>query len=71
MWMVVFDFIFMGSADLLGLKMERKIQNQSICLQADSNARPACLESNPVFLNTRTRWLDVHLSCYFLHIKLN
>ena len=33
------DFICMGSADLFGTGRERKIKNENICLQWDSNPR--------------------------------
>ena len=33
------DFICMGSADLFGTGRERKIQNENLCLQRDSNSR--------------------------------
>ena len=29
-WMVMLDFIYMGSADLFGTKRERKIQNENM-----------------------------------------
>ena len=32
------DFIYMGSANLFGTGRERKIQNENICLQQDSNS---------------------------------
>ena len=35
------DFICNGSVDLFGTGRERKIQNENICLQRDSNPRPA------------------------------
>ena len=35
-WMVMLDFIYMGSADLFGTGRERKIQNENICFQRDS-----------------------------------
>ena len=35
--MVMLDFIYMGSADLFGTGRERKIQNENICFQLDSN----------------------------------
>ena len=34
-------FIYMGSADLFGTGRERKIQNENICLQQDSNPHHA------------------------------
>ena len=36
-WMVMLDFIYMGSAVLFGTGRERKIQNEIICFQRDSN----------------------------------
>ena len=40
--MVVLDFICMGSTYLFGTaRRERKIQNENICLQRDSNPRLA------------------------------
>ena len=42
MWMVMLDFIYMGSADLFGTGREQKIQNENICSQRDSNhTKPA------------------------------
>ena len=35
--MVMLDFIYMGSADLFGTGRERKIQNENIRFQRDSN----------------------------------
>ena len=35
------DFICMGSADLFGTERKRKIKNENICLQRDSNPRHA------------------------------
>ena len=35
------DFIYMGSADLYGKERERKIQNENICFQRDSNPHHA------------------------------
>ena len=35
--MVMLDFICNGSVDLFGTERERKIQNENICLQRDSN----------------------------------
>ena len=35
------DFIYMGSADLFGTGRERKIQNENICFQRDSNPHHA------------------------------
>ena len=35
------DFICNGSVDLLGTGRVRKIQNENICLQRDSNPHPA------------------------------
>ena len=41
-WMVMLDFICMGSTYLFGTaRRERKIQNENICLQWDSNPRLA------------------------------
>ena len=40
-WMVMLDFICNGSLDLFGTMRERKIQNQNICLQRDSNPHHA------------------------------
>ena len=40
-WMVMLDFIYMGSADLFGTGRERKIQNENICFQQDSNSHHA------------------------------
>ena len=37
MRMVMLDFICMSTAELVGTGMERKIQNENICLQRDSN----------------------------------
>ena len=40
--MVMLDFICMGSTYLFGTaRRERKIQNENICLQGDSNPRLA------------------------------
>ena len=39
--MVMLDFIYMGSVDLFGMGMERKIQNENICFQRDSNPHHA------------------------------
>ena len=39
-WMDMLDFICNGSVDLFGTGRERKIQNENICLQRDSNPRP-------------------------------
>ena len=36
-----FDFICNGSVDLYGIERERKIQNENICLQRDSNPHHA------------------------------
>ena len=41
--MVMLDFIYMGTADLFGTGMERKIQNENICFQRDSNQHRASL----------------------------
>ena len=35
------DFIYMGSADLFVTERERKIQNENICFQRDSNPHRA------------------------------
>ena len=35
------DFICMGSADLFGTGRERKIPNENVCLQRNSNPRHA------------------------------
>ena len=35
------DFIYMGSVDLFGTGRERKIQNENICFQRDSNPHHA------------------------------
>ena len=40
-WMDMLDFICNGSVDLFGTGRERKIQNENICLQRDSNLHPA------------------------------
>ena len=41
-WMIMFDFICMGSTYLFGTaRRERKAQNENICLQRDSNPRLA------------------------------
>ena len=40
-WMDMLDFIYMGSADLFGTERERKIQNENICFQQDSNPHHA------------------------------
>ena len=37
--MIILDFIYTGSADLLWAGKERKIQNENICLPQDSNPR--------------------------------
>ena len=39
--MNMLDFICNGSVDLFGTGRERKIQNENICLQRDSNPHPA------------------------------
>ena len=39
--MVMLDFIYTGSADLFGMGRERKIQNENICFQRDSNPHNA------------------------------
>ena len=39
--MAILDFIYMGSADLFGTGRERKIQNENICFQRDSNPHHA------------------------------
>ena len=38
--MVMLDFIYIGSAELFGPGMERKMQHKNVCLQRDSNPRP-------------------------------
>ena len=38
--MVMLAFICIGSAGLFGSGKERKIHNENICLQRDSNPRP-------------------------------
>ena len=35
------DFIYIGSVDLFGTGRERKIQNENICFQRDSNPQHA------------------------------
>ena len=40
-WMIMLDFIYMGSADLLGTRRERKIQNENTCFQRDSTTHQA------------------------------
>ena len=40
-WMDMLDFICNGSVDLFGTGRERKIQNENIWLQRDSNPNPA------------------------------
>ena len=49
--MVMLDFIRMGSAKLFGIDSERKIQNENICLQRDSNSGHA----TPRQVNQRLR----------------
>ena len=39
--MVLLDFIYMDSVDLFGTGKERKIQNENICFQRDSNPHRA------------------------------
>ena len=41
MRMVMLDFIYIGSADLFGMGRERKIQNENIYFQRDSNPHHA------------------------------
>ena len=50
-WMVMLDFIYMGSADLFGTGRERKIQNEKMCFQWDSNTHHA----SPTQENQRLR----------------
>ena len=35
------DFIYIGSADLFGTGRERKVHNENLCFQLDSNPRHA------------------------------
>ena len=39
--MVMLDVIYISTADLFGTGRERKIQNENIFLQRDSNPHPA------------------------------
>ena len=39
--MVMLDFIYIGYADLFKTGRERKIQNENICFQRDSNPHHA------------------------------
>ena len=41
MWMVMLDFMYMGSADLFETGRSRKIQNENICFQRVSNKHDA------------------------------
>ena len=45
------DLICMGTAELFGMASERKVQNENICLQRDSNP----LHATPRQVNQRLR----------------
>ena len=47
--MVMLDFIYMGSADLFGTEKERKIQNENVCFQRDSNPHHASRQESQRF----------------------
>ena len=72
--MDMLDFICNGSVDLFGTGRERKIQNENICLQRDSNPHPASPRQescSPVpAINLVVRELNSELSTNTLHFHL-
>ena len=62
-WIDMLDFICNGSVDLFGTGRERKIQNENICLQRDSNPHNASprQESHSALNHSATRawWWSV------------
>ena len=56
--MVMLDFICMVSADLFGTGRERKIQNENLYLQQDSNSRRHATRDEAALKTARPRRLD-------------